>query len=298
MEEMYCKFCGIDFKDKQSCIAHIQRSHRLSSGKASDLTCNYCKVSYSNKYNLKRHKLTCKKNPINCENIKQKTKRTKEELKSTRCCRWCTKTFTRNLNLKLHEEKCGAQKYNISDDVRDKSLLITPDNRRESELNTTCDFCKQTFANRTRCIQHMLHCVQGGLRNINDTHKYRCLSCCQQFETLKSKQDHYKSCNGSGIDVRNPSIKFNIMKHKSFKESSFVYFILPRDPEVNYLTNQSLWKMVLHTQPIIEYYQNNRDKYPALKINVVLVSDFLSSSIIDSDSTGANKSDSQIFLQS
>ena len=52
------------------------------------------------------------------------------------------------------------------------------------------------------------------------------------------------------------------------------------------------------TQPIIKHYQNNRDKYPALKINVVLVSDFLSSSIIDSDSTGANKSDSQIFLQS
>ena len=143
----------------------------------------------------------------------------------------------------------------------------------------------------------MKECCMGGVTEKSDLYKYRCFSCSKKFESLDAKDRHSMSCTGSGFVEEN--IRFNVIIGPKFKNTSFEYFIVPRDPFINYLTNLSLWKMVSNTLPIIEHYQLKRRLYPSLKINAALVSDFFPSQDINVRRKDAIRvKRTQIFLQS
>ena len=111
----------------------------------------------------------------------------------------------------------------------------------------------------------------GGVRDVSHTFSYRCLSCNRHFDNLESKKKHYKTCVGGGI-LDNLHFKFDVLKGKSFRNTSFTYDVVPIG-EHNHLTNQSLWLMVNAIQSVLEHYQNNRAQYRAFKVRAVLFSD-------------------------
>ena len=178
--------------------------------------------------------------------------------------------------------------------VANKNL---PDNRRTAESTTNCLFCNRTFSTRRNCTSHMKQCCMGGVTDKSNNYKYRCFSCDQRFSSLVLKDKHSSVCTGWGISDGN--IEFDVLKGKTFQDTTFEYFVVPRDPFINHLTNFSLWKMILTISPVISHFQRRHEKYPALKINAILVSDFFPSQDLQIRQKDAIRvKDSQIFLRS
>ena len=271
-----CLCCGKKLSTKFNLKRHQKICQKNPSfkgvSKKCSVICTFCKGKYSNNFSLKRHLTKCSKNPTTPSKKKVYRKRSVAELKSTRSCQTCGKVFERNASLLYHQIRCRKKLYgtNVVD-----AIINLPDNRRTYEQKTRCIFCTKTFSTRKNCTSHMKHCCMGGVTGKSDSFKYRCLSCCEQFETLKQKDQHSLGCVGSGLD--DADIQFDVFIGPKFRNTCFQYFVVPRDPFINHLTNLSLWKMLLKVFPIIEFYQRKREQYPALKITVLLVSDFLPS---------------------
>ena len=85
----------------------------------------------------------------------------------------------------------------------------------------------------------------------------------------------------------------------NFKDSVFQYHIEPSDSGTIHTTNLSLWKMVLMLKPVIEKFQYNHKRHPAIKIQVVLSGEFLPPTILNSGHVGRVQKQSNylIYLQ-
>lgn len=218
---------------------------------------------------------------------------------SERCCRFCRKTFTRNQNLKQHERKC-ANKHGLR---IDNEVMSYPDNRKKKKkVSSNCNFCSRRFSSRKSCILHMRQCQIGGVKNRLWKYKYRCLSCNEEFETINGKENHYRHCIGSGLDHPNIHKNFKIIRMDKFKDSVFEYHVVPVDNSMNYLTNLSLWNMIITVKPIIEEFQMKRKKYPLIKKQSVLVSKFDSSTTLDiksafNEDTNEESNSTEIYLR-
>ena len=287
--QLSCQFCGFKVGNINLLAEHLKTTHVIKppAKVTTKWLCVHCCSNFTRKYNLNRHESICRKNLSNKHKLMGKRIKEETEKAAIRCCKFCGKRFTRTFNLKHHEKRCGEIIYGENID------------QRSSQERNTCSFCTKTFASRTRCLSHMRQCCMGGVSDMKLTYNYRCLSCNTQVKTRRLKYEHYKNCIGSGLDRTNSNIKFNIVKGDQFKNTSFQYFIVPKDLNINHLTNLSLWKMILQTRSIIEQYQNNRKRYPALKINVVLKSEFSPSIDFEANNNKLTMlKNSDVYLQS
>ena len=150
-------------------------------------------------------------------------------------------------NLRKHEIQCFLKRYN----KRLSAETSYPDGR-QSTSETECTFCHRKFTKRLQCVAHMKKCKMGGVRSTPKQYNYRCLSCNQEFKDRIQKTKHYPKCVGSRFD--HLVHKFMIVKTGSFKNTSFEYSILPKDNYIAYLTNLSLWNMILQMKQVIEFY--------------------------------------------
>ena len=294
-----CQICATQLPNSLSLLLHLAQhalennSRTVSKNNADNgFTCHQCSRVFIRYFNLQRHIKVCKGVSISTSSSGKTTTTIlhSRAITSERRCRYCDKMFTRNNNFRNHELTCGKKRYGKH--FKLPSDVSYPDGRKKKRnMSKKCDFCPRKFVNRSKCVHHMNRCQMGGVRSPPQKYKYRCLTCNQLFKSRDQKRRHYQKCIGSGLDNLDTT-KFVINLNKKFKDTVYEYRILPEKGR-SFLTNISLWKMVLAIKPIIHYFQTHRKKYPAIKVEAILKSEFNPATNLHHD---INDSSKDIYL--
>ena len=141
-------------KHKMSLHLHISGS----------FPCDSCPKSFSNMYNLNRHK------------------KTHDENQKSNKCDSCKKSFERNDVLEKHKISCKRKESSHLPSVYlpDKLQSTASKDTQREKIIPTCNTCQKTFTGSDGLTKHVP-------THANFVKKYECVSCEKKF----SRKDNY-----------------------------------------------------------------------------------------------------------
>ena len=147
-----------------------------------------------------------------------------EQPKQVFICKCCSRSFYKLKECRLHVMDCLGSSPNHALKLVEQSAAVTQASECDSSNTVAaaqtskekweCQGCKQSFAKRKICVQHMEQCLSDK-NHVKPKPVFECQCCRTRFPKEFECNLHVKSCIGGSQDAR-PSIA----EHKEFSANA------------------------------------------------------------------------------